>query len=88
MPCNRDRKHRFILKFGKVKTSNFCNGGVSSVLASYGLEAFEEWALDLMISDIIEQERAAIQRNIKNRECVRAFARRSDQMAALRQPAE
>lgn len=66
MPCNRDRKHRFILSFGKIN-AHCGNEGVTSALIDFGLEAFEEWALDAIIADLIKTERSRIKRNRENR---------------------
>jgi len=65
MPCNRDRKHRFILSFGKFRVTG--NDAVANVLRDCGLEVFEEWALDLIIADLIQSARAGIKRNRANR---------------------
>lgn len=80
-PCNRDRKQRFILSFGRVKGVGVGNEGVCTILYDYGLEAFEEWAIDLMVADLVQSARAGIKRNIENRKAYEAFARRSEQVA-------
>jgi hypothetical protein len=77
MTCTRERKERFILEFGGKITGQTGNDAVSSVLRTYGLELFEEWVLDEMVTDLIRQARAGIKRNLQNREAYAAFARRS-----------
>ena len=79
---SRARKERFILTFGKPHGPTG-NDGVSSILRDYGLEAFDEWAIDLIVEDLIRSARSAIKRNRQNREAYAAFARRSEQVASL-----
>lgn len=82
MTSTRERKERFILTFGSIRGCRTGNDGVSTIVSDYGLEAFHDWAIDLMVEDLIRSAREATKRNIHNRRCVEAFARRSEAMQA------
>jgi hypothetical protein len=77
-PASRAHKERFILSFGQI-TGQTGNDAVSSVLRQYGLELFEEWVLDAMVTDLISAARQAIKRNNENR---RIWAERPMMQAA------
>lgn len=71
MQATRERKHRFILSFGRI-TGQTGNDAVSSCLRTHGLELFPDWAIDEMVADCISAARSATKRNIENR---RIYAR-------------
>jgi hypothetical protein len=77
MEATRERKERFILSFGKINGQTG-NDAVSNILRVHGLELFEDWAIDVMVNDLIDSARSGIKRSIHNRKCYAAFAERSD----------
>lgn len=66
MTSTRERKERFILSFGKI-TGQTGNDAVSSLLRTYGLEVFPDWAIDEMVGDLIRYARSQTHHTIRNR---------------------
>lgn len=79
MTCTRERKEQFILSFGKISSARTGNDGVTCILAGYGLEVFQDWAIDLMVLDLIATARLRIRLNRENR---RIYAARQLRVAS------